>query len=357
MCAPHTAPETLVALTGPTATGTRRALELLAGTGLLTGGDRPAFREPAAARAVLAGMNAHDREELYARAAEHAHHTAVPDGALASMLTGARVLGAPWAVDVLRREAARHRVAGRPGEAARLLRRALREPMAPHLRVRTLTELSAAVLPSEPDAADRHLRQALRSPADADAGPSWIGAADLLVARGDVARAQPLIARALAGDRVRPAERSALRALYWLAAHSRRETSQALDRPPYRLSPSTPTTPPRRPWPPGARPCSAGTSAGPGTSPGPPWPPARAPRPAEPPGRRLPHPRPHRRLHRGARRPRRGAAARRARRRAPWPAPPNSSEPWACCTRDGPRRPPPPWTAPRRSCPRTAGTP
>ncbi|QSY50034.1 hypothetical protein [Streptomyces griseocarneus] len=115
MCAPHTAPETLVALTGPTATGTRRALELLAGTGLLTGGDRPVFREPAAARAVLAGMNAHDREELYARAAEHAHHTAVPDGALASMLTGARVLGAPWAVDVLRREAARHRVAGRPG--------------------------------------------------------------------------------------------------------------------------------------------------------------------------------------------------------------------------------------------------
>ncbi|MEU1374581.1 AAA family ATPase [Streptomyces triculaminicus] len=243
VCAPHTGPETIAALTGPTATGTRRALELLAGTGLLTGGDRPAFREPAAARAVLAGMNAHDREELYARAAEHAHHTAVPDGALASLLTGARVLGAPWAVDVLRREAARHRAAGRPGEAARLLRRALREPMAPHLRVRTLTELSAAVLPSEPDAADRHLRQALRSPADADAGPSWIRAADLLVARGDVARAQPLIARALAGDRVRPAERSALRALYWLAAHSRRETSQALDRPPVPALPEHPDDP------------------------------------------------------------------------------------------------------------------
>ncbi|GHG49650.1 AAA family ATPase [Streptomyces griseocarneus] len=232
VCAPHTGPGTIAALAGPTAAGTRRALELLAGTGLLTGGDRPAFREPTAARAVLAGMSACDREELYARAAEHAHHTAVPDGALAGMLTGARVLGAPWAVDVLRREAARHRAAGRPREAARLLRRALREPMAPHLRVRALTELSAAVLPSEPDAADRHLRQALLSPADADAGPSWVRAADLLLARGDIAWTQPLIARALAGDRIRPAERAALRALYWLAAYSRRETSHALDRPP-----------------------------------------------------------------------------------------------------------------------------
>ncbi|MEU5051779.1 AAA family ATPase [Streptomyces sp. NPDC021096] len=232
VCGPAATADTVAAIAAPRTMSTRRALELLCGTGLLTGPDRPAFREPKAADVVLARMSAERREELYARAAERAQRAAVPDGALAGMLLGARVLGASWAVDVLRREAARHRATRRPAEAARLLQRALREPMAPHLRVRTLAELAAAVLPSAPEAADRHLRQALLTPADAAAGPAWVRAADLLVARGDVGAAQPLIAQVAARPQLRAPEQAALRALYWLSEHGQCDTAHALDRPP-----------------------------------------------------------------------------------------------------------------------------
>ncbi|MCA6094247.1 AAA family ATPase [Streptomyces sp. SCA3-4] len=232
VCGREATCDMLGAVAAPRTVGTRRALELLSGTGLLTGGDRPAFRDPRAADAVLARMSSDRREELYARAAEHAHRAALPDATLAGMLLGARVLGAAWAVDVLRREAARHRATRRPAEAARLLQRALREPMAPQLRVRTLTELAAAVLPSAPEAADRHLRQALLTPADATAGPAWVRAADLLVARGDVAAAQPLIAHLATRNRLRDPEHGALRALYWLSEHVQPDTTHPLDRPP-----------------------------------------------------------------------------------------------------------------------------
>ncbi|MEU7135658.1 AAA family ATPase [Streptomyces sp. NPDC046261] len=231
-CGPAATVDTVAAVAAPRTISTRRALELLRGTGLLTDADRPAFREPKAADVVLARMSAEHREELYARAAEHAQRVAVPDSALARMLLGARVLGAAWAVDVLRREAARHRAARRPAEAARLLQRALREPMPPHLRVRTLAELAAAVLPSAPEAADRHLRQALLTPADAAAGPAWVRAADLLVARGDVGAAQPLIAQVIARPQLRAPEQAALRALYWLGENGQSDTAHALDRPP-----------------------------------------------------------------------------------------------------------------------------
>ncbi|MEU1312800.1 AAA family ATPase [Streptomyces cinnamoneus] len=243
VCGQDATCDLLGAVAAPRTVGTRRALELLSGTGLLTGGDRPAFREPKAADAVLARMSSDRREELYARAAEHAHRAALPDATLAGMLLGARVLGAAWAVDVLRREAARHRATRRPAEAARLLQRALREPMAPHLRVRTLTELAAAVLPSAPEAADRHLRQALLTPADATAGPAWVRAADLYVARGDVAAAQPLIADLAARNQLRDPERGALRALYWLSEHVQPDTTHSLDRPPVPALPDRPAHP------------------------------------------------------------------------------------------------------------------
>ncbi|MFI9201293.1 ATP-binding protein [Streptomyces sp. NPDC053048] len=235
VCGPHATPEAVTALAGTGTTGIRQALELLRGTGLLTGGQHPLRLAPRAAEAVLARMSAEEREELYGRAAQHAHRAGAPDDAVTAMLTGARVLGralgAPWAVDVLRREAARHRAAGRPAEAAGLLRRALREPMAPHLRVRTLTELGTTLLPLDPEAADRHLGQALRTPADAAAGPSWVRAADLLVARGDADRSRPLVAQALARNSVHPTERSALRALHGLAGHARHDRERALDLP------------------------------------------------------------------------------------------------------------------------------
>ncbi|MBB4893399.1 DNA-binding CsgD family transcriptional regulator/tetratricopeptide (TPR) repeat protein [Streptomyces olivoverticillatus] len=243
VCGRHGTLDMIAALAELRTVSARRALELLSGTGLLTGTEQPAFREPKAAEAVLAWLSANRREELYARAAEHAHRAAVPDRGLARMLLGARVLGTAWAVDVLRREAARRRSAREPAEAARLLQRALREPMPPHLRIATVVELAEAVLPSSPEACDRHLHQALLAPADADAGPSWVRAAELLIARGDVISAQPLIARVTDRTPVRPPERAALRALYWMAEHSQPEAAHALDRPPVVELPEHPTAP------------------------------------------------------------------------------------------------------------------
>ncbi|MCD9145952.1 AAA family ATPase [Streptomyces albireticuli] len=231
VCGTDGTPGMIAALAEPRAYGTAHALRLLATTGLLTDDDPPAFREPRAAEAVLAGIGAERREEIYARAAERAHREALPDAAVARLLLAARIIGSAWAVDVLRREAARRRAARDLAGAVRLLQRALREPITPALRVKVLIELSAVALPTAPDAADRHLRRALLTQADATAGPSWVHAAELLVARGDVVSAQPLIAHALDRGDLDPRDRSALRALYWLAEHSQQGAAYALDRP------------------------------------------------------------------------------------------------------------------------------
>lgn len=231
---PDCTPGLIDALAGPRALGTSRALALLRGTGLLAPGPRPALRTAAAARAVLADLGSEHREELHARAADWAHRAALPDRALARMLLDARRIGATWAVQALRREAEECRATGRPGRAARLLERALREPVPPALRIRLLTDLSAAVLPTEPEAASRHLYRALQTPADgsaavadttavadAETGRALLRAAELLVARGDVDTPRPRIARAADAARPGSAERSGLRALHWITEYSR----------------------------------------------------------------------------------------------------------------------------------------
>ncbi|MFE2849959.1 AAA family ATPase [Streptomyces lavendulae] len=227
---PDCTPGLIDALAGPRALGTSRALALLRGTGLLAPGPRPALRTAAAARAVLADLGSEHREELHARAADWAHRAALPDRALARMLLDARRIGATWAVEALRREAEECRATGRPARAARLLERALREPVPPALRIRLLTDLSAAVLPTGPEAASRHLYRALQTPgdgaaadtvADAETGRALLRAAELLVARGDVDTPRPRIARAADAARPGSAERSGLRALHRITEYSR----------------------------------------------------------------------------------------------------------------------------------------
>ncbi|MFE3020802.1 AAA family ATPase [Streptomyces sp. NPDC059256] len=209
---PDCTPDMITALSGTRTIGVARALALLAGTGLLVPGPLPAFRSEAAAEAVLAPLTTRHRRELYARAAEWAQRAAFPDRAVARMLLGARTIGAAWAVDVLHRRAARCRATGRPVEAARLLERALGEPVPPALRVQLLTDLSEAVLPHAPHVAGRHLRRALLVPA-AESGPARLRAAELLIARGDVVTAGPLIHRAVLDARADTPERAALYAL------------------------------------------------------------------------------------------------------------------------------------------------
>ncbi|MEV7545015.1 AAA family ATPase [Streptomyces sp. NPDC089915] len=233
---------------GPRTPAAARALTLLSGTGLLADGPRPALRGEAAARAVLAELGTEQRERLHARAAAWAHRAALPDRAVARMLLGAGPVGAPWAVAALRRRAAEHRAAGRHHQAARLLERALREPVPDALRVRLLTELGAAVLPTDPEAASRHLHRALDPPADAagsaPAGPGTVRArlraAELLVARGDVLTPAARIARAAAEAEPGTAEHSALRALHWMAEHGRPDPQDGGGPPP-------PDSPPARP--------------------------------------------------------------------------------------------------------------
>ncbi|MFH7597391.1 AAA family ATPase [Streptomyces racemochromogenes] len=214
---------------GPRTPGTARALTLLAGTGLLADGPRPALRSEAAARAVLAELGTEQREELHARAAAWAHRAALPDRSVARMLLDSGRIGAPWAVAALRRRADEHRASGRHAQAARLLERALREPVPEALRVRLLTELGTATLPTGAEAASRHLYRALdppaggagSAPADAATVRARLRAAELLVARGDVRTPAARIARAVAEAAPGTAEHSGLRALYWMAEDGR----------------------------------------------------------------------------------------------------------------------------------------
>ncbi|MGW1071167.1 AAA family ATPase [Streptomyces sp. NPDC002537] len=219
------------------------ALALLSGTGLLVPGDRPAFRHPAAAGAVLADLSVRNREELHSRAAAWAYRTAAPDSAVARMLLNAWPGGADWAAGLLRGEAARHRAVGRPADAARLLRRALLEPVPPDLRADLLTELAAAVLPSDLEAADRHLQQAMLASVGTAAGPASVRTAELLVAHGDMAAAQPLIAWAAGCAAPDGGDASTLRALYWLAEQSEPEAAHELDRAPVPPLPQQPAGP------------------------------------------------------------------------------------------------------------------
>ncbi|MEU8438241.1 AAA family ATPase [Streptomyces sp. NPDC029216] len=233
---------------GPNTPGTARALTLLSGTGLLADGPRPALRSEAAARAVLADLGTEQREELHARAAAWAHRAALPDRAVARMLLGAGPIGAPWAVAALRRRAAEHRAAGRHAQAARLLERALREPVPEALRVRLLTELGTAALPTEPEAASRHLYRALdpsadgagSAPADPGTVEARLRAAELLVARGDILTPAARIARAVAEAEPGSAEHSGLRALHWMAEHGRPDPEDGYGPP---LPDSWPTRP------------------------------------------------------------------------------------------------------------------
>ncbi|MET8698082.1 AAA family ATPase [Kitasatospora sp. NPDC004723] len=243
VCGSDGTPDMIAALVRPRSVDTARALELLSGTGLLAPGERPAFRSERAAEAALTGLGAEQREELFARAAELANRAALPDGTPARMLLGARVIGAPWAVEVLRREAARLRAAGDQEASVRLLRRALREPVSPRLRVEILTELSILALPASPEGSDRFLHQALLDPVDPSAGPAWVRAADLLVARGDFASAVPLIAGVCAVPGVDARDRAALRALFWIARHGQDGAAREPHRPAVAELPRRPVEP------------------------------------------------------------------------------------------------------------------
>ncbi|MCP2164001.1 LuxR family transcriptional regulator [Goodfellowiella coeruleoviolacea] len=216
VCGGHLDFELMLSLAGPRARSASGTLDLLARTGLVRlHGGNPELVDATTAARVLAGMSASDRAELYARAAQLAHRCASADEGLASLLLGARPIGEPWAVEVLRRAAAHSREHGQPHRAGELLARALREPLDPVVRAQLVVELAVAGTPSFPAAGDRRLGELISEPGGDELAPFRLRAADLLLARGEAELVRQHLARA-----VHTSETPALLALYWLAENS-----------------------------------------------------------------------------------------------------------------------------------------
>jgi DNA-binding CsgD family transcriptional regulator len=193
-----------------------KALEELQETEVLLRGRRPELAEATAER-VLAAMDVGHRENMYARAAALGYRAAIPEDSLARLLLPACPVNAQWAIDVLRREASRSRVAGDHRGAAALLTRALREPSDAGIRARLQTELALAEMPDRPQAADRRLGEVLLSPGGRELMQARLHAADLLLGKGN----EELVRSAASAVGTRPEtsgkERCTLAALYWLA--------------------------------------------------------------------------------------------------------------------------------------------
>ncbi|WP_016698549.1 AAA family ATPase [Actinoalloteichus spitiensis] len=177
----------VAALAGLRDASDRVVLDRLTGMGLVRGrggpGDRPDVLGPIVRDRVLAEMTTGARDDLYARAADLAHRSAVDDVDVAELLMRAPPGGGHWAVGVLRRAAHQARAAGHPEDAARYLDRALREPLAPTTRMHTLIERAA--VSATADGGERYLAEVLT---DASGGralaDATLRAADLLLAGG-----------------------------------------------------------------------------------------------------------------------------------------------------------------------------
>jgi DNA-binding CsgD family transcriptional regulator len=193
------------------------AIGLLLGAGVVVDERAPRLAHAVAVKCVLAGMTVRQREDLYARAAELGHRSAIADEGLARMLLGARPVGADWALQVLRREASRTGLRGDQPAAAGLLARALREPMDDLCRARLEIELAVAEVSESPDSSDRRLGRVLLGSSGPEALPLRLHAADLLLARGDVDALQRAVIVVCDRQGTTQAESASLTSLYWLA--------------------------------------------------------------------------------------------------------------------------------------------
>ncbi|GAA3465929.1 AAA family ATPase [Nonomuraea roseola] len=91
-------------LLGQNDTATAKAIQELTRAGLLDGGR---FRDEAARSAVLAGLDEHERVELYRRAAELTYRDGAPAPVVAGHLLRAGHASEPWALPILEEAAAR----------------------------------------------------------------------------------------------------------------------------------------------------------------------------------------------------------------------------------------------------------
>lgn len=193
-----------------------RAKALLHNAGLITGDARPQLADWVSADRLLAGMPVAQRESMHAHTARLGHLSAAPDTGVAAILLGTRTIGEPWAVEVLRRAAAWHNMAGDAASAVKLLARATRETVDPLARAKVLLELGEIELLESPEAADRHLSQVVVADGGPEIGPLRVRAADLLYARGAGLLVRRSTADAYRGHKADRDVADQLVALHWL---------------------------------------------------------------------------------------------------------------------------------------------
>ncbi|MER7970880.1 AAA family ATPase [Streptomyces sp. NPDC005840] len=152
-------------LAGPHAVPEARLRAALQASGLTTLKDgAPYIRDSVVRARVLEEMPAADRADLYARAARLAQRVAADDQGIADLLLLARPVGAPWAVDTLRRGFTAALRGGHRERAAGYLARALDEPLDAETRARVEFQLASVEMVSVPAAAERRLHGLIRTP-------------------------------------------------------------------------------------------------------------------------------------------------------------------------------------------------
>jgi DNA-binding CsgD family transcriptional regulator len=112
--------------------------------GLLAHSDRLSSAQPVVQVAVSSSLGPSERAEAHLRAAELLAQEHAPPETVAAHLVEAPRRRNPWVVDTLRAAAASALERGAPGEAVRLLRRALAEPPSREARPRVVLDLGRA---------------------------------------------------------------------------------------------------------------------------------------------------------------------------------------------------------------------
>jgi DNA-binding CsgD family transcriptional regulator len=226
----------LYALAGPRAASEPGLGAALEGCGLTAAsGTGLRLTCPETRNWILEDMSGGERADLHARAAELAHRAAVPDEDIARLLLGARPLGEPWVVHVLRRSGTAALRTGHQDRAIACLTRALEEPLDAAGRAQLSLELAAVEVLSAPEASDRRLAHIIRTGGDATA-QARVRAADLGFTRGGAASLRSAVVSALPA--AREAEREALTGLFWLSQPGRHDDADV-------LLPETPELPAR----------------------------------------------------------------------------------------------------------------
>ncbi|MFF3485305.1 AAA family ATPase [Streptomyces sp. NPDC002701] len=176
-------------LAGPHSVPEARLRAALGASGLTANRDGSPRVTDAVVRArILEEMPAGDRADLYARAARLAQRVAAADQGIAELLLAARPVGAPWAVDTLRRGFTAALRNGRRDRATAYLARALDEPLDAENRVRVELQLASVQMVIAPAAAERRLHGLIRSSGDCAGLRSH--AVDLCLLGGDTRAAR-----------------------------------------------------------------------------------------------------------------------------------------------------------------------